>query len=180
MNFQANSLPGVVHISHKRFEDNRGSFVKTYSHKLFSENDALTDLKEEFYSSSKKGVLRGMHFQTPPHDHAKVAYCPLGSVLDVLLDLRQGLTYGKTTSFLLTAANPSTLIIPKGIAHGFLSLEENSIMVYKTTTDYASSHDAGIKWDSFGFDWKLEGNPILSKRDANHSSFSDFVSPFTT
>lgn len=180
MEIQTNqTLPGVVHFSLKRFEDKRGAFVKTYSHELFSQHAAQLDLREEFYSVSAKGVLRGMHFQLPPHDHAKAIYCPVGSVLDVLLDLRKGPSYGKTASYFLCAENPSTLIIPKGIAHGFLSLEDNTIMVYKTSTEYAPSHDAGIRWDTFGFDWQLESPPILSKRDAEHPSFSKYTSTFS-
>jgi dTDP-4-dehydrorhamnose 3,5-epimerase/CDP-3, 6-dideoxy-D-glycero-D-glycero-4-hexulose-5-epimerase len=118
-----------------------------------------------------------MHFQLPPYDHAKLIYCLAGSIKDVLLDLRRGPNYGRTASVELNPAEATMILIPKGIAHGFLSCENASLMVYKTTIEYMPSHDTGIRWDSFDFDWGIE-QPVVSERDNLHQKFSDFTSPF--
>jgi len=121
--------------------------------------------------------VRGMHFQLPPHDHVKLVYCPVGAVLDVLVDLRKGSGMGRVASAELRGDEPSLLVIPKGVAHGFRALRDDSLMVYKTSTEHAPSHDAGIRWDSFGFDWGV-ALPVLSARDAAHPALADFASPF--
>lgn len=183
MKFVDELLPGAYVVHLNRFQDARGSFVKTYAKSVFDEALACVpsvgsfDFREEFYSTSAKNVIRGMHFQLPPHDHVKLVYCAVGVVIDVLLDLRQGPGYGKTASVQLDADAPSLVVIPKGIAHGFRSLTDGSLMVYKTSTEHAPTHDAGIRFDSFGFDWQC-AQPILSARDAGHPAFADFHSPF--
>lgn len=170
-------LPGTWLITLDEFRDQRGSFVKTYSQKIFQALGLNFNFGEEFYSSSNKNVVRGMHFQIPPFDHEKIVYCPSGSVMDVLLDLRRGPSFGKFTSVLLSYSEPALLFIPKGIAHGFKSLENNSLMVYKTSTEHQPTHDLGILWNSFGFDWKCN-EPIVSGRDNSHVTFDQFSSPF--
>jgi dTDP-4-dehydrorhamnose 3,5-epimerase/CDP-3, 6-dideoxy-D-glycero-D-glycero-4-hexulose-5-epimerase len=177
MQIKPGPLPGVSVIELKRFDDLRGSFVKTFSGSVFEAAGVEIDMREEFYSVSAKNVLRGMHFQVPPEDHMKVVYCPVGAVLDVLLDLRAGATYGQAVGVSLDAREPKLLVIPRGIAHGFLSLTDNSVMVYKTSTEHSPVHDMGVRWDTFGFEWPVE-NPVLSARDAGHPTFTDFVSPF--
>lgn len=184
MKFAEELLPGAYRVELKRFADARGSFVKTYAHSAFQEAlRTLADvppfeLREEFYSTSAKDVIRGMHFQLPPHDHVKLVYCASGAVLDVLLDLRRGPHYGRVASVVLDSASPALLIVPKGVAHGFRSLTDGSLMVYKTSTEHAPTHDAGIRHDSFGFDWEC-GQPILSDRDQRHPAFADFDTPFS-
>jgi len=170
-------IPQTWLVQLARVEDLRGAFVKTLSKSILDKIGFQFDFREEYYSTSKKGVIRGMHFQRPPHDHVKIVYCAAGSVLDVLLDLRPGPTYGKSCSVTLDSSVPSLLIIPKGVAHGFRSLNDDSLMVYKTSSEYVSEHDAGILWNSFDFDWGLS-NPILSNRDMFHSAFKDFQTPF--
>lgn len=170
-------LPGAWHVSLKRFDDLRGSFVKTYARSLFDSQGLNFDWREEFYSVSAKDVVRGMHFQLPPHDHAKLVFCPVGAVLDVLLDLRSGAGQGRVASVELRGDAPSVLFIPKGIAHGFKALCDQSLMVYKTSTEHVASHDAGIRWDSFDFDWGLSA-PVISARDQGHPGLSEFSSPF--
>jgi len=177
MQFGRELLPGAMLVALKRFEDARGSFVKTYARGAFEAAGIGFDFREEFYSFSRKDVVRGMHFQLPPHDHVKLVTCPAGAVLDVLVDLRRGPGYGRVASVVLSADEPALLVIPKGIAHGFKALRDDSLMVYKTSTEHAPSHDAGIRWDSFGFDWDVEA-PIVSARDAAHPALSDFSSPF--
>lgn len=172
-------LPGVHLLQPKVFNDNRGDFVKTYHAQAFKDLGIEFVPVEEFFSTSRQGVLRGMHFQLPPHDHAKLVYCIRGRVLDVLLDLRKGSpTYGQSVSTELSAANHHQFFIPTGIAHGFLSLEEDSVMVYKTSTMHAPSHDAGIRWDSFGYEWPMIIDRVVSSRDQQFPAFKSFLSPF--
>ena len=178
MKLERELLPGAWIFQLDKFQDIRGSFVKTYARTVFDLLNVEFDMLEEFYSISNKGVLRGMHFQTPPHDHAKIVYCPVGEVCDVLLDLRAGPSYGKTGSVILGEDSPSMLLIPSGVAHGFQSKRDGTLMVYKTSAEYAPSHDQGVLWDSFDFDW---GGlpPVISERDSKHPHLSTFVTPFT-
>lgn len=172
-------LPGAFLLRLKQFKDERGAFVKTYAASAFKTLGLDFDLREEFYSLSNKDVVRGMHFQLPPHAHAKLVYCAAGAVADVLLDLRAGEGYGRAASVVLDAAEPLLLFIPEGIAHGFRALQDNSLMVYKTSTEHAPAQDAGIAWDSFGHDWRCDA-PVLSARDRGHPSLAAFTTPFTT
>lgn len=170
-------LPGCFLIQAKGIEDQRGRFVKTYHADLSAELGINMVMQEEFYSMSHKDVVRGMHFQLPPHAHDKLVYCPHGAVLDVVLDIRLGTDYGRVASTELSGENGRLLFIPKGIAHGFMALTDAALMIYKTSTVHAPQADHGIRWDSFDFDWgpKL---PILSLRDQQHGALNDFVSPF--
>lgn len=170
-------LPGALLIDLAQFEDARGAFVKTFLYSKFQELGLPTEFKEEFFSTSNAGVIRGMHFQLPPHDHVKLVQCLAGRVLDVLVDLRKGDGYGRVASVELDAAKPALLFIPKGIAHGFCALEQGSMMMYKTSTEHQPSHDRGIRWDSFGFQWPVDA-PIVSDRDRAHPALADFESPF--
>jgi dTDP-4-dehydrorhamnose 3,5-epimerase len=158
--------------------DRRGLFVKTYHQGQFAEQGVNFETREEFFSISGKNVLRGMHFQIPPHDHAKLVTCLRGRILDVLVDLRRSEpTYRTAWSAELTEENRRVLYIPSGLAHGFLSLTDDALVHYKTTTVHSPEHDAGIRWDSFGFPWPT-ANPVLSARDAAFPVMNDFESPF--
>jgi dTDP-4-dehydrorhamnose 3,5-epimerase len=121
--------------------------------------------------------LRGMHFQLPPAAHDKLVYCPVGKVLDVVLDLRSSAKRGRFISRELNASNREMLFIPRGCAHGFVALEDESMMVYQTSTVHSPAHDAGVLWNSFGFAWPV-ANPILSERDQKFPALRDFKSPF--
>jgi dTDP-4-dehydrorhamnose 3,5-epimerase len=172
-------LYGVHLLQPKIFNDHRGDFIKTYHSYAFEDLGISFTPQEEFISTSHKGVLRGMHFQLPPHDHAKLIFCISGRVLDVLLDIRkESPTYGQTASAELSGENHLQFYIPKGIAHGFLSLENKSVMVYKSSSVYSPEHDTGIAWDSFGYSWPKMENIIMSERDDRFSPFSSFDSPF--
>lgn len=170
-------LPGCFLLQPKKFEDQRGCFVKTYHEGLCAALGVNLEIREEFYSISHKNVVRGMHFQLPPHAHVKLVYCTRGAVRDVLLDLRQGDGYGRVASADLSGENGHLIFIPKGIAHGFVALMDESLMLYKTSTVHAPESDCGIRWDSFEFNWGLD-QPIISARDQKHVAFGDFVSPF--
>lgn len=171
-------LPGTWLVRLPHSADDRGSFVKTYSKGALAHLGLSCELREAFYSLSAKGVLRGMHFQRPPHDHVKLVHCAAGSVLDVLLDLRAGPGYGKVASAPLHASSPSSVIVPAGVAHGFRTLEEGSLVLYQTSAEYAPAYDDGVRWDSFGFDWGVE-QPTLSGRDQRHLPLAAFRTPFT-
>lgn len=177
MQFSKELLPGAWLIKLQRFEDIRGAFIKTFARTVFEQHEACFEMREEFYSVSNKDVIRGMHFQLPPHDHIKLVYCPVGAIEDVLLDLRSGPGYGRVAKIRLSGDQPSLVLIPTGIAHGFRALEDNSLMVYKTSTEHAPMADAGIRWDSFGHDWGVD-QPILSDRDRRHPKLDGFTSPF--
>ncbi len=178
-NIHSQPLPGAFILQPRCFEDNRGNFVKTYHRGLFKDMGIDFAPTEEFFSTSHKDVLRGMHFQLPPHDHNKLVYCIRGAVLDVVVDLRRGSpTYGKTASIELGETNRFLFYIPKGFAHGFLGLHDNSIMVYKTDHFYAPASDTGILWDSFAFDWPVTA-PVISPRDLAFPALRDFNSPWT-
>ncbi len=177
MQFGEQILPGAHRVVLKKLSDLRGDFVKTYARSVYAAAGVAFESGEEYYSVSHKDVVRGMHFQTPPHDHAKIVYCVAGAVEDVLLDLRQGPGFGKFVSVTLSAQSPELILAPKGIAHGFRALTDGSIMVYKTSTEYAPHNDRGIRWDSFGFDWHCAA-PVVSERDRGHPAFADFQSPF--
>jgi dTDP-4-dehydrorhamnose 3,5-epimerase len=172
------ALEGCYQISPLFAQDERGTFVKTFHAERFSTLGLPIDWREEYYSSSRKYVIRGMHFQTPPHDHEKLVYCMQGQVLDVVLDLRMAsATYGRHIAVKLDGALGQGLIIPKGMAHGFLAQTEDVLMAYKVTSVYVPENDSGIRWDSFGLDWGVD-QPIVSIRDCAHPSFVDFNSPF--
>ena len=167
-------IEGVFIINNFNVHDERGLFVKTFNKKGFQLNGINFEVKESYYSISKKDVIRGMHFQLPPHDHEKLVYVPKGSVLDVVLDLRKmSKTYKQHISVNLSSSNKKSIFIPKGCAHGFKSLEDNTITNYCVSTEYNSSADAGIRFNSFGFNWQNEG-PIISERDDSFDTLSDY------
>jgi dTDP-4-dehydrorhamnose 3,5-epimerase/CDP-3, 6-dideoxy-D-glycero-D-glycero-4-hexulose-5-epimerase len=171
-------FPGTFLIKPKVVADIRGDFVKTFHEPLFAELGIQFKPVEEFFSTSHKDVLRGMHFQLPPHDYDKLVYCIRGRVLDVLLDLRKSSPFfRRCASAELSGASHHQFFIPKGVAHGFLSLDDDSVMVYKTSAVHAPEHDAGIRWDSLEFQWPL-ANPVLSARDQNSQVLKQFNSPF--
>lgn len=171
-----NYADGLKQIILDKFHDDRGCFIKTFNSEIKHIcNDFF--LVEEFFSISKKNVIRGMHFQIPPFDHNKLVTCINGSFLDVVVDIKKSRDFGKFYEFDMNSQFPSILMIGKGYAHGFLSKEDNSIMSYMVDSEYMSSHDKGIKWNSFDYDWKVS-DPIISFRDNNFIDLNSFESPF--
>lgn len=171
-------IKGMYVIQPPVFKDSRGGFTKVFHVSTFKEKGLDTGFKESYYSTSHKDVVRGMHFQLPPHDHAKLVYVTHGSIIDVVLDVRKNSeTFGKHFSVELSAENGSAVYISKGLAHGFKSYEDNSAVTYLQTTTHSPEHDRGIKYDSFGFDWQVD-DPILSDRDKQHPTLKEFTSPF--
>ena len=170
-------LPNTWLIGPKTADDLRGRFAKVFQASFFERHGLPFEIKEEFFSVSRANVVRGMHFQLPPHDHAKIVYCAAGRVEDVLVDLRAGPGYGKKAAVELSARRLFAIYIPSGVAHGFAAREDGSLVVYKTSAEHAPDHDAGILWSSFGHNWGVS-EPIVSDRDARHPPLSAFNSPF--
>ena len=160
----------LILIQRNNFEDERGSFGKIYSRRVFSEIGLpMSSFKETIYSVSAKGVIRGMHYQESPCACAKLVSVVKGSIMDVVVCIDHGhksVVFGQSYSCLLTAANNRSLYIPEGYAHGFQSLEEETIVVYNQTENYSREHDKGINYLSFGYDWNM-CDPIVSQKDAS-------------
>jgi dTDP-4-dehydrorhamnose 3,5-epimerase len=178
MNILKEPLRGTFLLQPPVFADFRGEFTKSFHRDLFAKLGISFTPVESFHSTSKQGVLRGMHFQVPPHDHAKLVYCARGKALDVVVDLRKNSpSFGQAASAILSAENHHQLFIPSGLAHGFLALESNTLLMYMTSTIYAPSHDTGVRWDSFGFNWG-DPAPIVSARDQDLPPLDEFTTPF--
>ncbi|WP_372713634.1 dTDP-4-dehydrorhamnose 3,5-epimerase [Ilyobacter sp.] len=173
-------IEGVFIIRKIHIEDERGSFNKIYNEEFFTENELCSDFKESYYSVSHKNVIRGMHFYIPTCHHEKLINVIRGKIIDVILDLRkESLTYGKYISIELSEKDHYSLYIPKGCAHGYKSMEDDTTVVYNATKCYDSNCDFGISWNSFGFDWGID-SPIMSEKDKNLISFEEFskINPF--
>lgn len=175
-----NSTPfeGLYILETINFQDDRGDFQKLFNYDFFKENGLDTDFKEFYYSVSRKNVIRGMHFQLPPFDHTKLVYVSKGRIKDVVVDIRKmSATYGQCFSIELDDTKAQYLYIPKGFAHGFLSLQDNTVVNYAQTSCYSKEHDCGILFSSIEIDWGVE-HPIVSGRDLNFEPLDTFNSPF--
>ncbi len=171
-------LQGAYVITMPAFYDDRGSFIKTFHDCMFKEHGVNFTLKESYFSLSKKDVIRGMHFQLPPHHHAKVVFCPQGAILDVIVDLRsKSPTYGQYYAQELSAENHKAYYIPAGFAHGFKALTDDAITYYLVSSEYHKDSDTGILYNSFGFDWGVE-EPVISARDLSFSTLGEFRGDF--
>lgn len=178
MEIRPTTLPGCFEILLPHFPDPRGSFVKSYHQNFFQEQGLVTDWRENYYTISKRGVLRGLHFQSPPADHEKLVHCARGRAFDVVVDLRRGSpTYGRRLTLELSPERANQLYIPRGLAHGFLALEDETMMMYQVSGVHSPQHDQGILWNSCGVPWPgLE--IILSERDKTWPTLAQFETPF--
>ena len=167
----------ACHAAHlSAFTDERGGFLKLFNDGAFAKILPGMVVREAYLTTSAKGVLRGMHFQLPPHDHAKIVICLSGAALDVMVDLRGGCGFGRTASVELTPEGTNCVAIPKGVGHGFYTREADTRLLYLVETGHAPQSDAGVMWDSIGFDWP-DRTPLLSDRDRNHPALADFTVP---
>ncbi len=160
-------IPGVLVIEPDVFADERGAFCETYKDSWLSQLPAGTKFIQDNESVSKKGALRGLHFQRPPFAQGKLVRVAYGSALDVVVDLRHGsATYGKSLSLELSAQNHKMLWVPEGFAHGFLSLEDGTVFLYRVTNVYDKSSEGGIIWNDpdLGIDWGSTA-AIVSAKD---------------
>lgn len=163
------------------FQDKRGFFLETYSKRVFEEKGIDIDFVQDNHSMSfAKGVLRGIHFQKPPHAQTKLVRVTKGSVYDVIVDIRKNSpTYGQWEGFTLSADNFLILFVPKGFGHGFCTLEENTEFLYKVDEFYAPETDSGIIWNdpTLAINWPIK-EPILSDKDKSLLKFSEVQSSF--
>jgi dTDP-4-dehydrorhamnose 3,5-epimerase len=167
MEFRELLVAGAFLLDLVRHEDPRGDFVKYYHQDSFLAHGLDISFVEDFYSRSRRGVLRGMHFQAPPHAHWKLVTCLEGEILDVGFDMRRrSPTFGQWFEQTLSAGTPQAILLPPGIAHGFLALSDQSLVLYKTSTIHHPESEGGILWNSFGCLWPVD-SPILSARDAD-------------
>lgn len=178
MNLKATplALPGCFSAKLPRTDDNRGSFLKLFHSESFETFLPGFMPREIYTTTSQQGVLRGMHFQLPPDDHAKVVVCISGCVTDVLLELRPIREHGRVISIDLAPEGQNCVLIPKGVAHGFYAQTDNSTLLYLVETIHSPEKDAGILWNSFGHEW-LDKDPILSDRDKTHPEWKSFQAP---
>ena len=175
-------LDGVFEIKAEKKGDSRGYFAETYLANVFEKYGLQTNWVQENQSlTSQVNTIRGLHFQSPPFAQAKLIRVPLGRILDILVDIREGSpTYGEWESLVISDDLLNAVYIPHGFAHGFCTLSENVIVQYKVDNVYSAEHEDGICWndESLAIDWSNE-EPILSKRDLSLGDFKDFVSPFS-
>ncbi|WP_299648180.1 dTDP-4-dehydrorhamnose 3,5-epimerase [uncultured Jannaschia sp.] len=181
MQIEDTELDAVKIITPRRFGDARGFFAETWNARAFAELGIEAEFVQDNHSLSEMaGTIRGLHFQAPPHGQAKLVRCGRGRLFDVAVDIRAGSpTYGRWTGAELSAENGRMLWIPEGFAHGFVTCEPATEIVYKCTGFYAPEADGGVRWDSCGIDWGLTGEPILSEKDATAPQLADFETPFT-
>ncbi len=189
MKITKTKIEGLLIIEPQVFGDERGFFVETYNKKKYQEAGINPPAGGEFVqdnlSKSSKGVLRGLHFQKPPFAQGKLAQVITGKVLDVAVDIRHGSpTFGEWVSVELSEENKKQFWLPAGFAHGFVSLEDNTIFNYKCTNFYALESEDAIAWDDkdLNVDWQLEKygivEPIVSEKDQKNPAFKEIDSDF--
>ena len=181
--FTKTGIEGLVVVEPKVFGDNRGYFMETYNYNDFKAAGLGMVFVQDNQSKSKKGVLRGLHFQKK-NPQGKLVRVVSGEVYDVAVDLRKGSdTYGKWYGVLLSAENKKQFYVPEGFAHGFVVMSETAEFVYKCTRFYDPSDEGGLMWNDpeIGIDWPVPENAelLLSEKDQHHQPLKDFESPFT-
>ncbi|WPX07799.1 dTDP-4-dehydrorhamnose 3,5-epimerase [Anaerocellum danielii] len=168
-------LPGCVEIIPNIFDDHRGTSIKLYHSEIFKSLGIKDVLKEVLCVKSHKNVLRGLHYQKPPFCQAKLVSCLRGSIFDVVVDIRENSpTYGKFECFHIDSKKNNIVYVPVGFAHGYLVLEDDTIVLYNMSEIYSPEHEGGIRWDSLSIPWPIK-NPILSDKDMNLPPFNDSI-----
>ena len=170
----------ILLIKLRRYQDDRGFFSETYNRvDLIKRGLDIEFVQDNHSVSYKVGTLRGLHFQTPPHAQAKLIRCGRGAFFDVAVDIRRGSpNFGKWEGYNLTAKNGHQLYVPIGFAHGLITLEPNTEIIYKCTDYYQPKAEGAIHWGSCGINWPVQSPLILSDKDQVAPSFSEFESPF--
>ena len=173
-------IKDLLIIEPQLFKDDRGFFYESYNKKNLDKIIKIAFIQDN-ESKSNKGVVRGLHFQSPPFEQTKLVRCVSGKILDVAVDLRiNSKTYGKSFSIELSSENNKQLFVPKGFAHGFQVLSHEAIVNYKVDEYYNSDSDSGIIWNDKDLliKWNNDIEPILSEKDLNLKSFKNLKSPF--
>jgi len=174
-------IKDLLIVKPKVFEDDRGYFFESFNEEIFREAGIDARFVQDNESKSMKNVLRGLHFQKPPYAQGKLVRVMRGSVLDVAVDLRKkSASYGQWRSILLTSQEKQMLWIPEGFAHGFVTLEDDTVFFYKCTNLYNKDSEGSIRWNDtdLAIDWGEIENPILSGKDQEAPLFKNFKSPF--
>jgi dTDP-4-dehydrorhamnose 3,5-epimerase len=180
MKIEKTDIEGLLIIHPKIFKDGRGYFYESWNAKVFRDAGIDEEFVQDNQSLSQKGVLRGLHFQSPPHAQAKLVRVISGAVLDIAVDIRKDSpTYGKHVAIELNEENKIMFFIPRGFAHGFATLTDNTLFSYKVAGYYNKESDNTILWNDsdLKIDWKIS-EPILSEKDLNGKKFGDFITPF--
>ncbi|MBN8703060.1 MAG: dTDP-4-dehydrorhamnose 3,5-epimerase [Bacteroidetes bacterium] len=173
-------ISGLFVVQPRVIEDARGYFFESFSASVFKNIGIEANFVQDNQSLSNKGVLRGLHFQNPPHAQGKLVRVIKGAVLDLAVDIRKdSATYGKHYAIELNEQNKTMLWIPEGFAHGFLTLTDNTIFFYKCTNFYNKASEDCIKWDdsTLNINWGLS-NPIISEKDQQGKPFNTFQTLF--
>jgi dTDP-4-dehydrorhamnose 3,5-epimerase len=159
--------------------DARGGFLKIFQSSVLAGVGLPFEVRELFVTRSRRDVVRGLHFQGPPSDVAKLVACVEGSVLDAVVDLRVGSpTYREHCAVELSPERANAMFVPHGCAHGFLATSDDAVMLYAQSGEYDAEHEGGVLWSSVGIDWPVT-EPVLSERDAAFVTLAAFDSPFT-
>lgn len=180
MEFERLQPEGLILITPQAFEDERGFFMESYSERAFAEHGISVRFVQDNHSKSTKGVLRGLHFQRPPHAQCKLVRVTRGVALDVAVDLRTGSpTYRQWAAIRLSEENQKMLYIPAGFAHGFLALADLVEVEYKVDDFYDAASDGGVRWDDpdIGIDWGI-ADPLMSEKDRSLPFLKDLGDVF--
>ncbi len=174
-------LDGVFEIQLESHEDNRGFFMRTYDDKTFENYDINKKWVQENHSFSvTKDIVRGLHFQFPPHSETKLIRVVNGEIYDVFVDLRKNSSmFGRWDGIKLSNKNKKMIFIPRGFAHGFCTLTKNCNVLYKVDNYYSPKHEGSIRWDDpdLAINWPVK-KPILSKKDLNAKTFKEFCEEY--
>jgi len=184
MNVRDTALPGVKLIQPTRHGDARGYFSEVYREEALAQHGiGMRFVQENQSLSAAIGVLRGLHFQVPPMVQAKLIRVVAGAILDVAVDIRRGSPdYGKHVAVVLSAAEGNQLFVPEGFAHGFCTLEPDTLVIYKVNRYWSPEHERGLAWDdpALGIDWRLRGQePVLSEKDRHYPLLADLPAHFS-
>ncbi|MCR8929533.1 dTDP-4-dehydrorhamnose 3,5-epimerase [Priestia megaterium] len=182
MNIIKTKFEDAFLIEPKVFGDHRGFFTESYNKEMFQQNGIDMDFIQDNHSLSQQpGTLRGMHYQLNDKAQTKLVRVTRGAIYDVIVDIRKGSpTYGKWQGFILSADNKRQLLVPKGFAHGFCTIVENTEVQYKVDELYSPQHDRGIAWNdpTLNIDWPFN-NPVLSDKDTKHPTLAEADNNFT-
>ncbi|MGV6875741.1 dTDP-4-dehydrorhamnose 3,5-epimerase [Pseudochelatococcus sp. B33] len=183
MQIETTELNGIIIVTPRRFKDARGFFSETWNRKRLAEAGVDIDFVQDNHSvSAKKGTVRGLHFQSPPHAQAKLVRCGRGALFDVAVDIRKNSsTYGKWVGVELSAENGRQLLIPAGFLHGFITRTDDTEIIYKCSDYYAPESEGAVRWNdpAIGIGWNIEPEAaIVSDKDAEAPLLADIDSPF--
>ncbi|WP_429043297.1 dTDP-4-dehydrorhamnose 3,5-epimerase [Aeromonas veronii] len=179
MNVIKTAIPDVLIFEPKVFGDERGFFFESFNHKLFEEAVGYpVNFVQDNHSKSSKGVLRGLHYQLPPHAQGKLVRCVVGEVFDVAVDIRKSSpTFGKWVGVHLSGENKRQLWIPEGFAHGFLTLSDTAEFLYKTTDYWYPEYERNLLWNDVNLeiDWPMQNTILLSQKDTKAATWLQYL-----